>query len=61
MTSLFQATGIMSHPISFLIADRILGKNTQMLPSILSVACIFSFTIMTYLKKLIGIKFLNIK
>ena len=32
-----------------------------MLPKILPVTRIFSFTIMTYLKKLIGIKFLNTK
>ena len=34
---------------------------TQMLPKILPVTRIFSFTIMTYLKKLIGIKSLNTK
>ena len=34
---------------------------TQILPNILPVVRIFSFTIMTYLKKLIGIKFLNTK
>ena len=63
--SLFQATGIMSHPIPLLIADHILGKKgisdsfeTQILRRILPVACIFSCTIMTYLKKLTGIKFL---
>ena len=61
MTSLFQATGIMSHAISLLIADCILGKKTQILPNILPVVRIFSFTIMTYLKKLIGIKSLNTK
>ena len=35
--------------------------QTQMLPSILPVAYIFSFIIMTYLKKLTGIKSLNTK
>ena len=63
MTSLSQATGITPHPILRLIADRTLGKKaipdsfqTQTLPKILPVARIFNFTIMTYLKKLIGIK-----
>ena len=61
MTSLFQATGIMSQPISLLIADHVLRKKTQILPNILPVVRIFSFTIMTYLKKSIGIKSLNTK
>ena len=58
----------MSHPIPLLIADHMLGKKvslivfkTQILPKILPVMCILSFTIMTYLKKLIGIKSLNTK
>ena len=59
MTSLFQATGIMSHAISLLIEDRVLGKKTQILPNILPVAGNSSFTIMTYLKKLTGIKSLH--
>ena len=48
-------------------ADHILGKKVslivfrQFLPNILPVACIFSYTIMTYLKKLDGTKTLNTK
>ena len=48
-------------------ADHILGKKVslivfrQFLPNILPVACIFSYTIMTYLKKLDGNKTLNTK
>ena len=58
----------MSHPISLLIADHILGKKvplivfkTQILPNILPVMRTLSFIIMTYLKKLTGIKSLNTK
>ena len=58
----------MSHPITLLIADHILGKKvslivfkTQILPKSLPVMRILSFTILTYLKKLIGIKSLNTK
>ena len=58
----------MSHPITLLIADHILGKKvslivfkTQILPKSLPVMRILSFIILTYLKDLIGIKSLNTK
>ena len=67
-TSLFQATDIISQPIPLWITDYILGKKvslivfkTQVSPKNLSVTRILSFTIITYLKKLIGIKSLNAK
>ena len=58
----------MFYPIPLLIAGHILGKKvsliifkTQILSKILSVIRILSFTIMTYLKKLIGTEPLNTK
>ena len=47
-----------SHPVLFLITDHILERKVsltnlrQTLPNILSVGCIFSYAIMTYLKNL---------
>ena len=58
----------MSHIIPLLIADHTHGKKvslivfkTQFLSKILPVTHILSFTIMTYLKKLTGIRSLNTK
>ena len=54
-------------PFPPLIVDHILEKNSiynsfrQILPYILPVACIFSRTIIPYLKEIIGIKSLNTK
>ena len=56
-----------SSPVLLLNTDHILRKKVslivfrQFLPNILPVACIFSYTIMTYLKKLDGTKTLNRK
>ena len=53
--------------VPLLIPDHILGKKVslidfrQILPEILPVMCIFSYTIMTYLKNLEGTKSLNTK
>ena len=53
--------------IPFLITNHILGKKVsliafiQILPKILPAACMFSYTIMTYLEKLDGTKSLNTK
>ena len=56
-----------SSAVLLLNTDHILAKKVslivfrQFLPNILPVACIFSYTIMTYLKKLDGTKTLNTK
>ena len=54
----------MSHPIPPLIADQILEKKIafkQISPNILPLVHIFIFTIMTYLKSIIGIESLSTK
>ena len=58
----------MFHLIPPLIADHIFGKKlsligflTQILPKILPATHTFSFTMMKYLKKFIGIKSVNRK
>ena len=56
-----------SHTIPLLITDHLLGKGVslialrEILLKLLFGACIFSYTIMTYLKKLDGTKTLNAK
>ena len=59
------STKKLSYPVPPLITHYILGKKVALiafrlvLPKILLEACIFSYTIMTYLKKLVGTKSLN--
>ena len=65
-TSLFEATGIMSHPIHLLITDLTLGKKVvfrQLLDKNFTqnFSCGAHFQFHDHLKKLIGIKFLNTK
>ena len=65
MASLYQEqtsrVSFISHPILFLIVDHIFGKKTQVFSKTLPVMHIFSFTIISYLEKFIGIKSLNKK
>ena len=60
-TSPFQETDIMPHLILLLITDYISGKKISLIFFRQFLPSIFSFTIMTYLKKLSGVKYFNTK